>query len=565
MPNSQFTGLSAAATERANQYFTALMNQYGLSREQAGAFVGGLLKESDNFNIWNQPSRAPVNSQWGVQYRTTQGSANSGIGDAQWTNPTRHDNFIDYANARGGAQNANSFATNWGYMQTEPEFRRAMGLLKNAQGPEAATKAALDYFRPEGWTFKNPASAYSYDDRLQLGRQLAEGLPGGAPVTDFSGLNAPTMGPVTDTGEAWNQFIAGSPGASTGTEWYQPTRLSPTAPQDPYGVGNTGAFTGQRAGGADVAGYDLSGLAFDRFGNPLGNTGISRDMQEGLRSMYEHYANLDASQFGPVDASQFAGRYAYSGDLRPQDAAFLDQNRGATITREGRYVLPTDYAPMVLGLDPDASDYAGRYDTPGGPSLQDALFLQQNPSFTLARGGANTGYGYRYDDATGSYVPNTTGTGGTAQPPGNFTPNPAPNTSVLGSQPAPSPADINGFNTPNTPYTPNNNSLIDTQNASTIGYNPSVPITNPSATASTIGGVPLGSVYTDPVVPSYGNPLYQIGNTSLGGSGVSPSTVGPGGVANPYGTDPNNMGGSGLGGGGSGPMVITVTPSSTFW
>jgi len=325
-----------------------------------------------------------------------------------------------------------------------------------------------------------------------------------------------------------------------------------TAPNDPFGVGGRlpgpSPYGGQRSGGADIAGYDLTGLAFDRHGNPLSNTSVSATLSDKLRGLRESYERrgYDPGESGPQ--GNYGGRYAYAGEIRPQDAIFLDQVPGASITREGRYVLPTDYAAAILGLDPDASDYAGRYDTPGGPSLQDALFLQQNPSFTLARGGANTGYGYRLDPETGAYVPNTTGTGGTAQPPGNSTPNPAPNTGVFGNQPAPNPSDINGFNTPPTPFQPLNQDYINA--SSPAGYNPSAFASspagyNPSALASTIPGFndPGGSLYNPapPTIASFGNPSFLGGlpSTPLGSSGVSPSTVGPSGVANPFGGDPN--------------------------
>lgn len=347
-------------------------------------------------------------------------------------------------------------------------------------------------------------------------------IPGSAYAEQFSGATGAGVGFDTNinpfTGAAWGSSPYGAAGGTNGlgSIFNSINKIIPPSPYAP-----------SRAGGGDIAGYDLSGIAFDRAGNPLGTTGISRGLQEGLREMQDRYAgyqDMDPSRLAGLQG-QFAGRYAYSGDLRPQDAAFLFENPGATITREGRYVLPAEYAPAALGLDPDASDYAGRYDTSGAPSLEDALFLQQNPSFTLAKGGANTGYGYIQDPTTGSYVPNNP-----IRDTGNYDPLTG---SVKGAQPGLSARELNGFDTPTTPYVP-------------------IPVPdvsrNPAADASVIPGITTPTI-TEAVVPSFTDPGinfpgYPYGPGSpaggtTGSSGISPSTVGPSGVASPYPADPN--------------------------
>ena len=317
-------------------------------------------------------------------------------------------------------------------------------------------------------------------------------------------------------------------------------------------------YRGGRVNGGDVAGYDTAGIAFDAAGNPLGNSSISRGLQEQLRWLQQRYTPEAGEGVGPYNAADFAGRYAYEGDLRPQDAAFLAEIPGSSITREGRYVLPTDYAAAILGLDPDASDYAGRYDTSGTPSLEDARFLQQNPQFTLAKGGANTGYGYT-QDPSGAYVPNTTGAGGDqrfqqqggAEPtpvPGdwNYIPKPGdwnyipPATTPPGFTPA---STINGFSTPTTPVVEPHNSYPWTNGTASVLPTPVPNMSiNPAADASTIPGANV-QVF-DPVVPSSRRFLGGLPSTPLGSSGVSPSTVGPGGIASPFPNDPNNGGGT---------------------
>jgi len=361
------------------------------------------------------------------------------------------------------------------------------------------------------------------------------------PATNADYMGSPQGGP------GFGQIISGQfperPPEFTGGEY----RVSPNAPaEDFFNINRSmGGFRGLRAGGADVAGIDTTGIAFDRAGNPLGNVGVSRAWQEGLRDLQGAYDN---TQGVVADSSEFAGRYAYPGDIRPQDAMFLAENPGGFVTREGRQVLPIEYATDVLGLG-SPQDYAGRYDT-ADLGIDDALFLKNNPQFTLAKGGANTGYGYT-QDPSGAYVPNTTGAGGDQrfEQQGGAT----PRTPIRGDfdyipQPGdwdyvppapvaktpPSTRDLNGFDTPTTPYTPNTPIPV-----------PDVS-TNPAAAASTIPGA-ITVPPIDYTVPSFLNPTYSIHNTSLGGSGVSPGTVGPSGVAGAPGIAP--AGGGTMGGG----------------
>lgn len=217
--------------------------------------------------------------------------------------------------------------------------------------------------------------------------------------------------------------------------------LNLTAPNDPFNIKGmlpgASPYGNQRSGGADVFGYDLTGLAFDRDGNPLPNTAVSGAIGDALRGLRESYETRDytpakgggpggyrynpetgaydpifggspldlgeTNRFndgtyfdpGPTDnfstdptgggnstvpqQTNYGGRYMYAGDIRPQDAIFLDENPGSMVTREGRQILPANYAPLALGLDPDSSDFKGRYSYSGPLSLEDALWLKQNP------------------------------------------------------------------------------------------------------------------------------------------------------------------------------------------
>lgn len=239
----------------------------------------------------------------------------------------------------------------------------------------------------------------------------------------------------------WNNPAPVNPqGYGPGVTGEDEPGLNLTAPNDPFNVKGilpgASPYGSQRSGGADVFGYDLTGLAFDRDGNPLPNTVVSGAIGDALRGLRESYETRDYTpakgggpggyrynpetgaydpyfgggldlgetnrlkdgtyfDTGPIDSfstdptgggnstvpqqTNYGGRYMYAGDIRPQDAIFLDENPGSMVTREGRQILPANYAPLALGLDPDSSDFKGRYSYSGPLSLEDALWLKQNP------------------------------------------------------------------------------------------------------------------------------------------------------------------------------------------
>jgi hypothetical protein len=212
---------------------------------------------------------------------------------------------------------------------------------------------------------------------------------------------------------------------------------------------------------------------------------------------------------------------------------YLDQNPEVAAKGEDPWWHYTHY-----GQNEGKGWYGAAGATSDGNFDAGKLYLQQNPDIAAkgedpwwhyqnfgkaegrqwAKGGSNTGIGLTQDPGTGAYVPNVGGAGFISAP------------------------DLNGF--PTQQWTP-----------------PPVPDVsfNPAAGPSTIPGAPG---YTAPEwnVPSFGNTAFPggvFGVTPLGGSGVSPSTVGPGGIANPFYVNPNSMGG------GSGPP--SFQPDIMVW
>ena len=228
--------------------------------------------------------------------------------------------------------------------------------------------------------------------------------------------------------------------------WYDPTshKLMPAAPHEGSALPEQGSFGksfnltdmgygGVRQGGYDVAGYDAAGHAFDNYGNLLpdtqfgrtvsdafaqlakggGNTGIGLRFNpetgtyvpnnEGLGTdlsnvnRYSDGTLFDIRDAGAtpglgelddiyrsvnLNSGDYAGRYQYGGEIRPQDALFLDNVPGGYVTRAGNQVYGSEYLPGILGIG-DSQDFAGRY-TYGGPlDVQDALWLQQNPGGSI--------------------------------------------------------------------------------------------------------------------------------------------------------------------------------------
>jgi len=196
-------------------------------------------------------------------------------------------------------------------------------------------------------------------------------------------------------------------------------------------------FSGIRTGGGDVAGLDLTGLTFDRAGNALGNTAISNEFSDALRGLRERYESIDYEGIRPF-SGDYAGKYDYAGDIRPQDALFLDEFAGGHVTREGRQVIPTEYASAILGLG-EANDYAGRYTYSEPLDLADALWLRQNPGGSIGAEpipGPRTTNDYSAADATvnaAGLVPTSNGGFVTAAQLNGFGMNPVGGTTPRGT------------------------------------------------------------------------------------------------------------------------------------
>lgn len=262
------------------------------------------------------------------------------------------------------------------------------------------------------------------------------------------------------------------PNTFTGS-WYDPAshKLMPAAPHEGSALPEQGGFGdfgltkmgygGVRAGGYDVAGYDAAGHAFDNYGNLLPDTQFGRNVSDAFAQLAKGGANTgiglrwnektgtyvpnneglgtdlsnvnrnsDGTLFDIRDAGatpglgelddiyrsvklnsgDYAGRYQYSGEIRPQDALFLDNVPGGFVTSAGNQVYTSDYLPGILGVG-DSQDFAGRYSYSGPLDVQDALWLSQNPGGTIGaqptlQGPQGNAAGAEYvQTANGGYVP----------------------------------------------------------------------------------------------------------------------------------------------------------------
>lgn len=120
-----------------------LMNEFGLTKEQAAAFVGNLAQETGDFKFMQEID--PV----------VEGSK-GGFGFAQWTGQRRK-NFEKWA--EDNSLNPNSYEANWGYLKKElteaDDEIKNLGIntisgLKDINDLEEATKFISDYFLRPG-------------------------------------------------------------------------------------------------------------------------------------------------------------------------------------------------------------------------------------------------------------------------------------------------------------------------------------------------------------------------------------------------------------------------------
>jgi|GEM_PF-1238540 hypothetical protein len=139
----------------------AFLRQRGWSQAAAVAMAGNLVGES----ALNTQARNPGDGRDG----------SDSIGISQWNGP-RADALKAYAKERG---------KDWTDLQTQLEFmdrelrttEKATGdALMRAGSVEDATRAAIGFFRPAGWTADNPEGGHNFQGRLANARRLAGGV-----------------------------------------------------------------------------------------------------------------------------------------------------------------------------------------------------------------------------------------------------------------------------------------------------------------------------------------------------------------------------------------------------
>ncbi len=600
-----------------------------MTPERAAGVVGSMAIESRNFQTGVQDGGGPGRGwmQWELA-----GNGGSGRGN-QLQNYMRNTGY-GY-DPRTGQYDYGNYDANYGFFRQEantPLFSRWLDPLR---ATSTAAEAARDFTgsSDSGTGYLRPSIPHT---ERRIGEADAtfdlwnnrNSSPAWESLTGYDSGNYVADPNVYNHGL---EQIYGPPGSPP---------LPPPRPDslqeksgfgDSFTLANMG-FGDLRAGGYDVAGYDAAGHAYDNYGNLLpdtqfgqgvsdafaqlakggGNTGVGlrwnpetgtyTPNNEGLGtdlSDVNRYSDntLFDIRGGPAESTgggglddiykqvklnsgDYAGRYQYGGEIRPQDALFLDHVPGGYVTRDGHQVYSTGYLPGVLGVG-DSQDFAGRY-TYGGPlDLQDAAWLKANPSGYIGSAppanpvGSQSGSWTTPPSGTGRdyFVPSSAVLGGA--PNGGWmtlggngpSPYGAPSSSggvARGQLTAPTgipqsnPSGTTQLTVPGGGVNPYVNPYVGSQTSDNLGFtstgfNP-IPVpdvsTNPAAAASTIGGVTPGLGYTDPVVPSFANPLYQTGYASYPAGGFSSG-----------GSNPNTlaaMQGAGLLGGGN----FTVNPSA---
>jgi hypothetical protein len=348
---------------RAGQYMDAFQNgPLMLNQNGAAGLTGGLLTESDFFKIYNQPG---VDGVWGTQYGYNQGDPNSGIGDAQWTYPSRHDGFIDYSTNNG--LNPSSFAANYGYIAQEllgPEQRHLSG-LQNATDLMGGVQAGLRYENPGvphmDWRYANALATSNnvFAQQPEVAREFARLNPGlamGGENPGFGGFGTQATG-----GQGWG-------GYGSDQSYTDPFGVNNIIPQINSGSSFTDPGTGRSFTTGDGSGFNgvKNGVPVDMYGNPMPGYSAGGDQYAKGGNTGSLVYQTDGSYQPQGQQSYGNNEYGYGGTYDPNaygyggtDYSTGNPQNATTAIQNAQYMSFTDPTTGTSFATGDGSGFNG--------------------------------------------------------------------------------------------------------------------------------------------------------------------------------------------------------------
>lgn len=206
-------------TQKSPGIMKRLMDDFGLTREQAAGVMGNLGHESGGLNVMQERNPTAGRGGWGW---------------AQWTGPRRRA-FEAWAAANG--LDPSSDEANYGFLRHElrTSHRRAVNAVKQAGSVEEATVAFELAYEQAG--IKNYPSRNKWAHRALRAAERSAANSYAPPYVPFSGINAGSLAAVQSNAALFGSGItpALTPGAGAGTnvDMQQKTEITILGGSDP--------------------------------------------------------------------------------------------------------------------------------------------------------------------------------------------------------------------------------------------------------------------------------------------------------------------------------------------